>query len=237
MISEGEPPLWNPQRGAGQPLLANPNALILHPTTLLFFLLPFEWAFKTSVIAQILLAAAGAWLLLRDARASASAACLGAGVFAFSGYLISLGNLLNLLDSAAFMPLSLWLAGRAVTRGFAPWGSLAALSLSVQVMAGEPAMLLATVAAFLALHWSLGACPSNGLSRAHGACEPQPRSEAEVDPSGRRRRATMDGAATPVRPKGCGGAGSSPSSALLDDVSHRLRRASSDPTPRRSQRD
>src|SRR5207245_2282910 len=69
---------------------------------------------------------------------------------------VSLGNLLNLLDSAAFMPVTLWLAGRAVTRGFAPWGSLAALCLAVQLVSGEPAMLLCTAAAFAAMHWSVG---------------------------------------------------------------------------------
>src|SRR6185503_197953 len=69
----------------------------------------------------------------------------------------SLGNLINLLDSAAFMPLTLWLLCRALTRGFAPWGSLAALCLAVQIMAGEPAILIATAAALLSLHWSFPA--------------------------------------------------------------------------------
>jgi len=154
MMKAGEAPLWNPLRGAGQPLLANPNALVLHPTTLLFLALPFELAFKLSIILQVLLAGMGAWLVLRDVGACRSSGLLGAAVFAFSGYMLSLGNLLNLLGSAAFMPWTLWLAGRAVTRGFSPWGSLAALSLAVQLMAGEPAILLCTAGAFAGLHWS-----------------------------------------------------------------------------------
>jgi hypothetical protein len=40
-----------------------------------------------------------------------------------------------------------------------------------------------------------------------------------------------------MRPKGSGGAGPAASLPLLDDVSHRLRRGASHPTPRRSQRD
>ncbi|HZI93128.1 MAG TPA: hypothetical protein VFE84_02710, partial [Patescibacteria group bacterium] len=156
MISAGDAPLWNPLRGAGQPLLANPNMLVLHPTTLLFVVLPFEWAFKMSIVLQIVLAGAGAWLVLRDIGASRAGSLLGAAVFCLSGYMLSLGNLINLLDSAAFMPLTVWLAGRAMTRGFSPWGSLAALSLAVQIMAGEPSMLLCTAAGFLGLHWSLG---------------------------------------------------------------------------------
>ncbi len=149
MLAQGEAPLWNPYRGAGQPLMANPNALVLHPTTLLFFVLPFEAAFKASVILQILLAGVGFWFLLRDLAASRAAGFLGASVFCFSGYMISLGNLINLLNSAAFMPLTVWLGLRAVRRGFAPWGSLAALSLAVQFLAGEPAILICTLAALV----------------------------------------------------------------------------------------
>jgi hypothetical protein len=79
---------------------------------------------------------------------------VGACAFAFSGTVLSLGSLINLLDGAAFLPLTLWLACRAMTRRFAPWGPLAALSLAVQILAGEPAILLATAVAFAALHAS-----------------------------------------------------------------------------------
>lgn len=158
MIEGGHAPLWNPLRGTGQPLMANPNALVLHPTTLLFLVLPFEAAFKASIISMIYLAGLATWLVLRDAGASRSAALIGAALFATSGYMASLGNLINLLGSAAFMPLTLWLIGRAAARGFAPWGSLAAVSLAVQILAGEPAILLCTAAAAAALLW-LGACP------------------------------------------------------------------------------
>ncbi len=153
-IASGEAPLWNPWRGSGQPLLANPNALILHPTTLLFLILPFPAAFKLSVIVQYFVAAAGVWLVLRDVGASRGGALAGACVFAFCGYTAALGNLINLLDSAAFMPLTIWLAGRALTRGFAPWGSLAAVSLAVQLLSGEPALLACTLLALAGLHWS-----------------------------------------------------------------------------------
>ena len=166
MIAAHEAPLWNPARGAGQPLLANPNALVLHPTTLLFLVLPVASAMKLSVILQVLLAGIATWLLLRDAGVSRAGSLLGAGVFAFSGYMVSLGNLLNLLDSAAFMPLTLWLAARAVKLRFAPWGSLAALSLAVQVAAGEPAILLCTALAFFALHWSFPTAPGQAVRAA-----------------------------------------------------------------------
>lgn len=124
----------------------------MHPTTLLFLVLPFGTAFKASILSMVFLAGTGMWLLLRDLGAGRAAALLGASLFAFSGYVVSLANVINLLDSAAFMPLTLFLSARAMTRGFAPWGSLAALSLAVQIMAGEPALLLCTAVALLALH-------------------------------------------------------------------------------------
>ena len=40
MIREGSLPLWNPHRGNGQPFMANPNSLVLRPTTPLFLLFP-----------------------------------------------------------------------------------------------------------------------------------------------------------------------------------------------------
>ena len=143
-VAGGEAPLWNPWRGAGQPLLANPNALVLHPTTLLFLFLPLPTALDLSVVMMIFLAGAGTWLVLRDMGASRLAALLGAASFAFSGYVVSLGNLMNLLDAVSFMPLTLWLAGRAIRVRLAPWGPLAALSLAVQILAGEPLLLACT---------------------------------------------------------------------------------------------
>ena len=160
LIGNGEAPLWNPYRGAGQPLLANPNALVLHPTTLLFLFLPLHAAMKASFALQILLAGWATWLLLRDMGASRAGSLLGAAAFAFSGFMVSLGNLLNLLNAAAFMPLTLWLACRALRRGFAPWGALAACSLAVQLLAGEPAVVACTLMALLPLHWSFPADPA-----------------------------------------------------------------------------
>ena len=151
LIGEGEVPLWNPYRGAGQPLLANPNALVLHPTTLLFLVLPLDTALDLSVVLQIFLAAFGTWLVLRDMGVSRLGGVLGAASFAFSGYVVSLGNLMNLLDAASFMPLTVWLTARAIRVGLSPWGPLAALSLAVQILAGEPLLLICTMAGVVPL--------------------------------------------------------------------------------------
>jgi len=168
-VAGGEAPLWNPWRGAGQPLLANPNALVLHPTTLLFLFLPLPTALDLSVVMMIFLAGAGTWLVLRDMGASRLAALLGAASFAFSGYVVSLGNLMNLLDAVSFMPLTLWLTGRAIRVRLAPWGPLAALSLAVQILAGEPLLLACTFLGFVPLLCAGSGTGASAGWKAHAA--------------------------------------------------------------------
>ena len=51
----------------------------------------------------------------------------------------------------------------------------------------------------------LGACPSNGMGRAHGACEVRSEARGGGDAGHRRRRATTSSPATPMRPPGSGG--------------------------------
>ena len=137
--------MWNPHLTFGQPSLANPNTLSLHPTTLLFLVLPFDAAFRWGIILHYLLAAVGAWLLLRDLGAGASSAWLAGVAFAFSGPLVSLGNLYNLLGTAAWLPLTLYLMRRAAAGRGPGWWVAAAASLAVQVIAGEPLLLLGTL--------------------------------------------------------------------------------------------
>lgn len=91
------------------------------------------------------------WLVLRDMGVSRLGGVLGAASFAFSGYVVSLGNLMNLLDAVSFMPLTVWLTVRAIRVRLAPWGPLAALSLAVQMLAGEPILLICTLAGVVPL--------------------------------------------------------------------------------------
>jgi hypothetical protein len=62
-LLSGELPLWDPYHGAGTPLLANPNNLVLHPISALFALFPFDLAFTLSIVLQYVLLAWGGYLL------------------------------------------------------------------------------------------------------------------------------------------------------------------------------
>ena len=99
-LRSGDLPLWDPLHGGGTPLLANPNALVLHPISLLFFVLPFDAAFVASIVLQFVLLAAGGYLLGRSLRLGREASLLVAAVLSLSGPAASLASLQNVLSAA-----------------------------------------------------------------------------------------------------------------------------------------
>lgn len=154
MIRSGELPLWNPHRGNGQPFMANPNSLVLRPTTPLFLLFPTERAhvpFILSVMLLCVLAAAGTFLLLRETGHSDAASAAGALAFVLSGAFQSLGQLVNLLEGAAWIPVALWLLNRSLRRGWRPWAPLAGIALAMVLSTGEPVLVAVLVLAAAAL--------------------------------------------------------------------------------------
>src|SRR5262245_55906613 len=103
--SQGHWPLWNPYVQLGQPLLANPNAMALYPTQLLFQLLPFELAFDLHFVLHCLLAGVGTFYLARALNISRPASFLSAAVYNFSGVPLSFLYLFTILPVVAFLPL------------------------------------------------------------------------------------------------------------------------------------
>ncbi|HET8945527.1 MAG TPA: hypothetical protein VFQ07_00975, partial [Candidatus Polarisedimenticolia bacterium] len=140
-----ELPLWDPYHGGGTPLYANPNMLVLHPITLLFFALPHEAAFTWSIVLQFGLLALGGYLLARRLPVSPASAFLAAAVLALSGPAASLASMQNVLCAFAWLPLATW-GWLGVVRGGGARAHLAAvLPLAVILMTGEPATLLAWI--------------------------------------------------------------------------------------------
>ncbi|MEK7282968.1 MAG: hypothetical protein AAB249_04090, partial [Acidobacteriota bacterium] len=142
-LSAGSLPLWDPYHGGGTPLLANPNALVLHPITALFFILPFHAAFTASIVLQFVLLAAGGYLLARALGLGREAAALAAAVMALSGPAASLASLQNILSAAAWVPIGLWAYLRGLEPGRRWLLAPASLCSAVVLVAAEPAALLA----------------------------------------------------------------------------------------------
>jgi len=110
----GALPYWNPYLNYGQPLLENPNLLFFYPYTLLIVLLPIDLAYPLFYVVHFALAGIGTFLLARRWGLSRQAAFFAGFVFAFSGPLLSLGNLYNHAACAAWMPWALLATDRAV---------------------------------------------------------------------------------------------------------------------------
>jgi hypothetical protein len=114
MCRHGKLPYWNPYLNCGQPLLENPNLLFFYPYTLINILLPIDLAYPLFYVVHFALAGIGTFLLARRWGQSRQAAFFAGFVFAFSGPLLSLGNLYNHAACAAWMPWALLMTDRAV---------------------------------------------------------------------------------------------------------------------------
>jgi Bacterial membrane protein YfhO len=156
IVARGEMPYWNPLASGGQPLAANPAYELWYPPQWLIFLPSFHFGFQLHVIVHFTIAALGMFLLLRSLDASVAAALFGALAFAFSGPVLSLSTKLPLLFAYAWMPLALYFTRRLISEWSFTNLSGAALTLGMQLLIGEPTMVLQTwmlIAAYLAYRW------------------------------------------------------------------------------------
>ncbi len=146
-LRQGEMPLWIESLSGGQPLAANPNYFLFHPLNLLPLLLGEAAGLKFVLCFAYLIASIGAYQLARAARLGESAALLAAFGFAYSGFLISLSNLLNSLLVASLLPWLL-LAVRRLDTDRAPLRFLAVTMIAaVQIFGGEPVPAILSFAA------------------------------------------------------------------------------------------
>jgi len=81
-----ELPLWNPYNFSGTPLLANFQSASFYPFNLLFFILPFSFAWSFLILFEPLLSAIFLFFYLKNLKLNVWASFLGSIVFAFSGF-------------------------------------------------------------------------------------------------------------------------------------------------------
>ena len=96
-------PLWNPYEGTGHPLFAEGIHGVLHPVSVLA-----AWLAPSSMnallLAYLVVAALGTWVLARELGRSAAAAFLAASAYALSGFVASMTDNLVFLAGAATLP-------------------------------------------------------------------------------------------------------------------------------------
>ena len=166
VMRAGALPLWDATLHAGQPLLANPNNTALYPTAMLYAILPGVTALNVEILLHVALAGAGAYLLARSLALPQVAALVAGLVYALSGPVLSMTNLLNRHLAVAWTPFVVLFWQLFLSRRKPGWFACTAAALALQLLAGFPELSLA-MAVLLAL-WTAAApakTPS-GIARA-----------------------------------------------------------------------
>jgi len=152
-FQSGELPLWDRHVGMGSPLLANFQSGTFYPPHLIFFFLPFFGAIGALYVFHYLVAATGAYCLCRRWSYSPSLAIIGAVLFTFGGYTVSLTNLLNHFQTAVWLPWVLLLGERSLRSKSWRDPLLFTLVLLVQFLAGSPEVYVLSLGLFLLDGW------------------------------------------------------------------------------------
>jgi len=166
-LLQGEFPLWNPMLLMGTPYLANLQSGVLYPPSVLL-LLPLPLGFNMFLLAHYVIALSGTWMWLRTQGLAGIPAATGAAVFTLGGYLVSLLNLTNHLQAAAWAPWVLFCWTRFSTSRRASDFLWLVLALSLEFLGGSPENLLLTLVAVAV--WTLCGTGRRWPETAHLFC-------------------------------------------------------------------
>jgi hypothetical protein len=150
-VRQGHFPFWNPYIKCGVPLFATIQPGVLYPLSLPYLFLPLDLAFNWTIILHFFLAAVFTYMLMRELGASIQGALTTALAFLFSGYLISVHNVLNTLLSVSWYPLVMWCGCRMVRTGLIRWAAATGVSLCCMFLGGGMEIVLLTLASLLLL--------------------------------------------------------------------------------------
>jgi hypothetical protein len=140
-VRAGRIPWWNPGVVNGEPFFASLQPGVFYPGSLLLYLLPLSISFDWVIALHYPFAAAGMYLLLLRWNRTPPAAWLGAAAFMLGGYLVSLGNFPNNLQTVAWIPWLFWSWDRILVRPTARRIAVFAAICSAAFLGGEPQML------------------------------------------------------------------------------------------------
>ncbi len=145
----GRLPWWNPFSYMGEPFYANVQAAMFYPPTLLTVLAGNAlqgrvtyWAMELQLIAHVVVAGWGAYLLLRRLGVTATAALAGATVYQLGGFFASQTQHLGAVSAAAWLPWFLAALHRLEQQRNARNAGVAGIALALMILPGFPAAYL-----------------------------------------------------------------------------------------------
>ncbi len=154
-VKSGTFPLWNPYVFYGNPIFASLQSSILYPLSIIYYLGDFARMFNAFIFVHFFLAGLFTYILLRQMRYSFFAGILSAIAFSYSGYLLSMINLLTTLSVIIWLPLAILFYYRMIKavsinkKGFFD-AAMLGIILTVMFLGGEPSVLYAVIGLFAA---------------------------------------------------------------------------------------
>jgi hypothetical protein len=143
-VAAGSWPVWDPGPMFGQPLMADPSAMVLYPFTWLNLVLR-PWTYYTVfVVVHLLFSALGLRLLARRFGMSGPASFLAAALWTTSGPFLSLLDLWHHFASAAWMPWVLLAAESAFSSPRLSRALIWGAAMGAQILAGSADMCAMT---------------------------------------------------------------------------------------------
>lgn len=142
-LKQGIVPLWNSHNSFGVPFLANPQACVFYPPSLLMYLPDFTLGFNLYTVLHLVMACFFTYLWMREWGVSVKAAVLSGFAFGLSGYVTSMVGGTIVLCAVSYFPLALWSFRRAQKPGLL-WKAVTAFVLALQYLAGDPAPCFAS---------------------------------------------------------------------------------------------
>jgi hypothetical protein len=132
---------------------------VLYPLSLPYLFLPQDLAFNWTIVFHFFLAGAFTYALMRELRASIQGALAAALAFVFSGYLISIHNVLNTLISVSWYPLIIYCCCRMIRTGLRRWSVASGVSLCCMFLGGGVEAVIFALASLVILSFYPGALP------------------------------------------------------------------------------
>ena len=157
-FAKGESPFWNPYAFSGMPQIADPQSLIFSPPYLalaLFDPTPTAWAADATLFVMLLVSSAAMLLWLSDKGWHAAAALLSAIAFAFGAAMAWRIQHIGQVMSLAYLPVTLLLLDRALTRRSLAYGIATGVAAGLLVLGRDQVALLSVyfLIAYVASVW------------------------------------------------------------------------------------
>jgi hypothetical protein len=146
-LRAGHLPLWNPHVNLGRPHLADLQAGVFHPTSLLYLLTPLPVAFALAAFLHFALGVIGLVKLAGHVGARAGAAFPVALAVFFGGSVASTlqTGSIECIEAVAYLPWLFLFAVRMQEQPAGRWLALGALTLALQLLCGHPQYTWLTV--------------------------------------------------------------------------------------------